>query len=104
MAKNQYGKWKIIKSLPEGGQAFTFIVKKEDDNNDYVLKRLKNINRVERFKNEIEIISKLTHQNIIEIIDADYKAEKPYFVSKYYKMLLLTLFDRHFLNLFETYF
>ena len=29
MAKTQYGKWKIIKSLPEGGQAFTFIEKKK---------------------------------------------------------------------------
>ena len=84
MAKTQYGKWKIIKSLPEGGQAFTFIVKKEDYEQEYVLKRLKNIKRLDRFKNEIEIISKLNHPNVLQIIDADYDAEKPYFVSIYY--------------------
>ena len=81
-----YGKWEILKSLPEGGQAHTFLVRnigEEIDKQPYVLKRLKNLGRIERFKREIEIGLKLSHHNLVKIVDFDLKAEKPYFVTEY---------------------
>lgn len=81
-----YGdRWEIQKSLPEGGQAHTFLVadKKGDGKAQYVLKRLKNIDRVERFKGEIEAIRNLSHENIVRLIDFDLEAKKPYLVTEY---------------------
>jgi hypothetical protein len=54
----KYGKWEIVRSLSEGGQAHTFLVKNFEDSRDnalYVLKRLKNRERLDRFKREIEL-------------------------------------------------
>ena len=49
-------KWTWVRDLAEGGQAHTFLVKRKDGSEDtlYVLKRLKNLNRIERFRREIE--------------------------------------------------
>jgi len=82
----QYGdRWEVIKSLGEGGQAHTFLVKdiKGDNETFYVLKRLKNNNKVERFKREIEAIRNLSHENIVNLIDFDLEAPKPYLVTEY---------------------
>jgi serine/threonine protein kinase len=49
----------------------------------FVLKRLKNLKRFERFKTEIEILKNLKHKNILKIVDYNLDAEKPYFVSEY---------------------
>jgi len=78
-------RWEIKKSLPEGGQAFTYIVSdnKGDGQALYVLKRLKNIKRIERFKREIETIRNLSHENILRLIDFDLDSEKPYMVTEY---------------------
>lgn len=81
-----YGnRWEIQSSLGEGGQAHTFIVKdiKGDSETNYVLKRLKNLNRIERFKHEIEAVRNLNHPNIVRLIDFDLDAAKPYLVTEY---------------------
>lgn len=78
-------RWETIKSLGEGGQAHTFLVKDKKGSGDqsYVLKRLKNIKRIGRFKQEIEAIRTLSHENIVQLIDFDLDADKPYLVMEY---------------------
>jgi serine/threonine protein kinase len=81
-----YGeRWKIIESLVEGGQAHTFLVEdlKGDGDTRYVLKRLKNIKRVDRFKREIEVVRNISHENVVNLIDFDLENEKPYLVMEH---------------------
>jgi serine/threonine protein kinase len=81
-----YGeRWEIVKSLGEGGQAHTFLVidKEGEGEIQYVLKRLKNIQRIRRFRREIEAIRNLSHENIVRLIDFNLEAEKPYVVTEY---------------------
>ena len=103
MAKKEYGNWKILESLDEGGQSYIYIVRNSESNNDkkYVLKRLKNLNRIERFIREIKIIEKVKHRNIVEIIDFNYKSDKPYLVTKHYPKGNLKNYDFDSLNLIE---
>jgi serine/threonine protein kinase len=79
-------KWKLVRPLAEGGQAHTFVVKRTDgaDDLEYVLKRLKNPKRIDRFEREIEACMRLDHPNVLRIIDhgADSK-ERPYLVTEY---------------------
>lgn len=79
------GRWKTENSLGEGGQAHTFLVTDEKGEGEtlYVLKRLKNIKRLERFKREVEAIRNLTHENIVRLVDFDLEAEKPYLVTEH---------------------
>jgi serine/threonine protein kinase len=85
MAK-KYGKWIVRETLSEGGQAHTFIVCNENDvsQEKYVLKRLKNRNRIERFISEIENTRKIEHSYVVKIIDFSPYAENPYLVTPYY--------------------
>ena len=81
-----YGeRWKVKESLGEGGQAFTFLVvdEKGDGSTSYVLKRLKNINRVDRFRHEIEAVRNLSHENIVNLIDFNLDSDPPYLVTEY---------------------
>ncbi len=77
-------RWEIVSNLGEGGQAHTFIVKdiKVDSSTQYVLKRLKNLKRLERFAREIDAVSNLDHPNIVRLIDYDIDAPKPYLVTE----------------------
>lgn len=86
MAKT-YGDWKIIRSLGEGGQGQTFVaVRAQQSNGDeYVLKRLKNLDRLARFEQEIAAIKRLSHPNITKVIDYDLRARRPYLVMEYCK-------------------
>ena len=78
-------RWEIVGNLGEGGQAHIFIVKdvKGDSTTKYVLKRLKNLGRLERFKREIEAVRNINHPNIVRLIDFDVDASKPYLVTEY---------------------
>jgi serine/threonine protein kinase len=79
-----FGKWKTIRSLSEGGQAHTFIVVDEvAPQSEYVLKRLKNVERVARFTSEVEACLQLDHPNIIRIVDHSFEAKRPFLVTEY---------------------
>jgi eukaryotic-like serine/threonine-protein kinase len=79
------GNWKIVDPLGEGGQAHTFKVVRADgsDSTMFVLKRLKNVNRLERFRKEIEVLRALDNPNIVRVLDFDLEAAKPYYVMEY---------------------
>lgn len=85
MAKTFSERWEVITHLPEGGQAHVFKVVdiKGDGVTEYVLKRLKNPNRLERFKKEYEALRKLGHPAIVRVIDFDFDTEKPFFVTEF---------------------
>ena len=71
--------------LDEGGQSHTFKVQDLKGSSDtrYVLKRLKNVRRLERFRREIEALQNLEHENIVRLVDFDLKDERPYLVTEY---------------------
>lgn len=80
---NTYGKWKIEKSLGEGGQAHIFLAK--NDEGDFgVIKRLKNINRKNRFITEIESIKDDPNGYYPKILNININSDKPYFVMEYF--------------------
>jgi serine/threonine protein kinase len=85
MPEKKYGKWVVERSLSEGGQAHTFIVYSEDDSEKmhFVLKRLKNKKRIDRFITEVQTVKKLSHKNILQIVDLDLDADHPYLVTEY---------------------
>ncbi len=86
MAAQVYGnRWEVINSLGEGGQAHTFLVRDKSGHNDekFVLKRLKNHARIDRFRREVEAVRKLDHPNTIKIIDADLESEPTYLVTEH---------------------
>ena len=87
MAKIYGNRWVWKKDLKEGGQAHTYIVtdSRGSGNEQYVLKRLKNLKRISRFKDEIEAIRDLSHDNILRLIDFDLEVDKPYLVTEYCK-------------------
>ncbi|MFC1572815.1 serine/threonine protein kinase [Candidatus Eisenbacteria bacterium] len=81
----QYGPWKIETSLREGGQAHTFIVRHSSSNQIAVLKRIKNLKRFPRLAREVAALQKLSHPQIVTLLDVALKAEKPYYVMEYCK-------------------
>jgi len=85
MAKILSKRWEVITDLPEGGQAHVYKVvdKKGDSTTVYVLKRLKNPHRLDRFKKEYETLRKLRHPGIVQVIDFDFDTEKPLFVTEF---------------------
>lgn len=85
MAKN-YGRWVVKRSLSEGGQAHTFLVNDpgQGEENLYVLKRLRNRDRLARFEKEVRAALELQHRNIVKQVDFDLTSEKPYIVTEYY--------------------
>lgn len=62
--------WAWVRDLGEGGQSHTFIVKRADrsDDREYVLKRLKNPKRLDRFEREIEAYEAFDHPNVLRIV------------------------------------
>lgn len=85
MAKIFGDRWKVVDQFGEGGQAIVYTVcdVKAGDEKLYVLKRLKNPERLARFRREIETALSLEHPYIIRIIDYNLGAEPAYFVSEY---------------------
>jgi serine/threonine protein kinase len=73
--------------LDQGGQGVTYVVHRIGDLDKFVLKKLKNQKRLDRFKLEIEALRKLNHPNIIKVIDYELrsadKATSCYYVSEY---------------------
>src|SRR3979411_782372 len=87
--------WKIEKSLPEGGQAFTYLARRlaSPDDKQYVLKKLKNKERLSRFKKEIEALRKLSHPGILRVVEAAEFLGSPFYVAEYCEKGDLGRFD-----------
>lgn len=70
MTKRFGDRWEIIDQLGEGGQAHTFRVRdRRDGTTGWVLKRLKNTNRRDRFEQEIASLSRLRSSHIPRVVD-----------------------------------
>lgn len=77
------GRWEVVRPLAEGGQAHTFLVKDKATGLLAVLKRLKNVKRLDRFRTEVEVLKSLKHPGIVELFADDLESSKPYFVMEY---------------------
>ncbi len=85
MAKRYGDRWQTIDSLGEGGQARAFRVRDLEDPADeggWVLKRLKNSSRLERFKDEIEALRRIDSPRIPQVEDCSLD-DPPYLVYPY---------------------
>ncbi len=83
-----YGKWTVSRAVGEGGQSRVFIVSEQGDapqQTVFALKRFINVNRLDRFKTEVDVLQRLSHPSIARIIDFDINGSKPYYVMPYYK-------------------
>lgn len=85
MAKVYNKRWQTIRQLSEGGQGHTYLVSEVPDKTgqQFVLKRLKNLKRLGRFKREVAAMLKLDHRDIIKVIDHSFEGDEPYIVSEY---------------------
>lgn len=74
-----------MESLGEGGQGWTYKVRRSGgpDRKLYVLKRLKNKERLPRFQSEIAALAKLRHPGILKIVETGEESETPFFVAEY---------------------
>jgi len=90
----KYGKWQVIDGFDEGGQAHLYRVKdsttdeflriKDTATHDvFVLKRLKNINRISQFEQEIRAILELRNKDVLRIVDYNTADDKPYYVAEF---------------------
>jgi len=77
------GRWAPIRSLGEGGQARTFLVRDLNDGSEgWVLKLLKNARRKGRFEREIAALSRLSSKHIPPVVD--YSLDDPaYLVTQF---------------------
>jgi Protein kinase domain len=77
-------RWRIVGHLGEGGQGWTYKVRRSEssDKEVYVLKRLKNKNRLQRFQREVAALTKLQHPGILRIIETAEDSEEPFFVTE----------------------
>jgi Protein kinase domain len=78
-------RWRIEGPLGEGGQGWTYKVRRtaSPDKQAYVLKRLKNKDRLARFQTEIAVLKKLQHSSILRIIETAENSEEPFFVTEF---------------------
>ncbi len=85
IAESRYGAWKLTgKSIGQGGQGQIHLVKNVDyPDKLYALKQLLNLNRIERFRDEVKASFKLKHPNIINVIDYDCNNDHPFLVMDY---------------------
>lgn len=84
----RYGKWQVLDRLDEGGQGQTFRVAEmttdgRESKDIRVLKILKHPGQLMRFQDEILACQKLSHPNILRIIDHDLTGPQPYLVSEF---------------------
>jgi serine/threonine protein kinase len=92
MPRQVYGnRWEVVDPRPlgEGGQAQTFLVRDltGDPEARFALKRLKNVDRIDRFENEIRAIQAVQHPNVLRPVDFSLvvtgRRGKPYLVTEY---------------------
>ena len=72
MSKLYGGRWKIRGNISGGGQGDVFRVTDTSGAlpaNEYALKRLRDVRRLDRFKNEIAALKQLDHPNVVKLLD-----------------------------------
>lgn len=71
MAKTYGNRWEIVRTAGQGGQADVFVVRdrKGEYPGEWILKRLRNGNRVERFEREIRALQNFACKRIPPIVD-----------------------------------
>ena len=79
----KFNPWQVVKPLSEGGQGHTFVVRKNGEGPLFVLKRLKNAKRLERFRAEIKAGLSLDHPNIVKVVDSKLDSDPYYLVMDY---------------------
>lgn len=88
MGKKYGSRWETVESAGEGGAGLIYKVKDVTGKcaGLHALKRLKNVNRIERFEDEISALQKLDHSGIPKIIDYSLGNDPyPYFVTEFIK-------------------
>ncbi|MDQ3816516.1 MAG: protein kinase, partial [Acidobacteriota bacterium] len=84
----RFDEWEVVRELSQGGQAWTYLVKKDGGRDDelFVLKRLirkSDPNRIKRFQQEISIGLNLSHPNVLKVVGYNINHEHPYLVTEY---------------------
>jgi|GEM_PF-3482664 len=93
MARRYGNRWETVEKLPSGGQAEVFRVRDLHDKSkseNWVLKRLRNLERMGRFEREVRILQELDSAHIPKIQDHSF-GETAYIVTPY----LGSNFERH---------
>ncbi len=84
MAKSYGKRWKVVESIGAGGQSEVFRVTDASNElpGEWALKRLRRKDRTARFRQEVEILKRLQHDNIIKLVDAQVQddGEEPSFL------------------------
>lgn len=78
--------WRLEgRALGEGGQGWAYVAQRSEgsDSRRYVLKRLKNKERLPRFQKEIEALKRLSHPGILQIIEIGTSEDAPFYVAEY---------------------
>jgi serine/threonine protein kinase len=72
MAKAYGDRWKVVSTISAGGQGDVYRVTDATGElaGEWALKRLRRKDRIGRFRQEVEILRRLRHDNIIMIVDA----------------------------------
>lgn len=84
----QIGKYRIVRELGYGGMGTVFLAVREDLQKHFAVKVIKHefssSDMLRRFQNETEILARLDHPNIANLIDGDKTSGGlPYFVMEY---------------------
>jgi serine/threonine protein kinase len=86
MPKLYGNRWKLLDAPPlgQGGQSEVFRASdtRGELGGEFALKRVKNPKRHDRFRNEIEAIQRLSHPNVIKLIDHSALSESDFAEEK----------------------
>jgi serine/threonine protein kinase len=87
-AKTYGGRWETVRSLGEGGHGHVFVVRDTAGavHGECALKRLKNVDSPERrarFHDEIEALKRLSHPNVLRLVEYELENGSPYYVAEY---------------------
>ena len=85
MGRRQFGEWREVRFLRKTGQALTYLVSREGDQSAelFVLKLLKDRNRLGRFRREVAAGLALAHPNLVRVIESNLDEREPFIVSEF---------------------
>lgn len=88
MAKRAFGKWKIVGTIGEGGQAQVYLAVDTTGQapGQFALKPLRNSSDEilrKRFEQEVRATLAIGHRNILRIYESALATDRPYYVAEY---------------------